>query len=546
MLLELLKYLCIGLKIRKMRITIFVILMFSSGFSGTIPMKKGNFATGCSHPDSEELQWLRNFDLIQIGGVEDESPDSVINCLHSSGVKLLSYEWMPAGYHYTDGSPDNPFMAWVYPRRDSLTLNPNGPFPHCRDAGYNWCEDYYYDLAIPSLVSRRIDYLMTSINNYDGLFFDWASGGFIDGEEYTPMRDTFYTRHPGLVYSAVVGEFYRNLKSADSSKLIMTNQGFRRCEYILPVVDYDMTESYATTCEYFGDVLYIEGIGLREVPRTIYYPVSEDYRTGHIEDHIHYLHVLKLCADDYGGPNFKNYVYMNYASPDFVPTGDTVNGYAVYRPEIPRNAIYFAYVIPKLVNFMVYTETPWDHRYERDSVYFYDLGEPLGNSYDSLGDHVFVRYYTRGFVIAGEWQDTTQVHLESPYIPSNIPFYDAYEQQWDTTGVNSVDFVVRPKYDSLIGRMAPSGRIFLYDMDYSGIDESGIPSLLVRDELYIGFEGVKMVELFDISGRVVFKSNVPFDRRVPIPYKLRNGIFFAEFLGSDGRVIAKRKIIVIR
>ena len=525
-------------------LTFLLMLVFSIGFAETIPLKRGDFATGDSHPDSAELQWLLNFNLIQIGGIGDEAPDYVINTLHSSGAKLLSYEWMPAGYHYIDGSPDDPFMAWVYSRRDSLTLNPNGPFPHCSDAGYNWCEDYYYDLAIHSLVSRRINYLLSSIEDYDGLFFDWASGAFIDEREYTPIRDTFYSRHPDLVYSAVVGEFYRSLKEADFTKLIMTNQGFRRCQYILQFVDYDMTESYATTDEYLGDTIYIEGMGRQEVPRTIYYPVSDDYRTGHIEDHIHYLNVLKQCGDEHGGEYFQKFVYMNYAAPDFVPTGDTINGYAVFHPEVPKNAIYFAYVIPKLLDFWVYTETPWDHRFERDSIYFYDLGEPLGTSYDSLGNHVYIRYYSRGFVVAGEWQETTQVHIESQFIPYGIPFYDAYEQQWDTTGVNSVDFLIRPQYDSLIGRMAPSGRVFLYDLDYTGISEPNPPGILVKDGLYIPSKRVKRVRIFDVTGRVVFDSKVPMDRKVSI--SLKNGVFFLEFIGNNGQILAKRKIEIIR
>ena len=527
-----------------MRYVILFLLVLHFGFAQNIPLKRGVFATGNSHPDSMELQWLLNFELVQIGGIGDEVSDSIINILHLSGARLLTYEWMPAGYHYIDGSPDDPFMAWVYPRRYSLTLNPNGPFPHCNGAG--WCEDYYYDLAIPSVVSRRINFLMSSIENTDGLFFDWASGAFLDESEYTPIRDTFYNRHPGLVYSAVVGGFYRSLKEADSSKLIFTNQGFRRCPYILPFVDYDMTESYATSDDYFGDTLYIEGLGLQEVPKTIYYPVSDDYRTGHIEDQIYYLNFLKSCWDENGGADFKNFVYMNYAAPEFFPTGDTINGYAVFRPEAPRNAIYFAYVIPKLLNFMVYTETPWNHRYERDSIYFYDLGEPLDTCYDSLGGHIYVRYFSQGFVIVGEWQDTISVRLESPYIPSHLPVYDAYERRWDTTGVNCVDFIVKPKYDSLIGRMAPSGRVFLYDTAYIGVDESNFPGFWVRNGFYVHSKRVSKVKMYDVTGRFLFSSKVRSDGRVSIPHFLRNGIYFAYFINKDGQILVKRKIIVIR
>ena len=52
--------------------------------------------------------------------------------------------------------------------------------------------------------------------------------------------------------------------------------------------------------------------------------------------------------------------------------------------------------------------------------------------------------------------------LHSSFIPSNIPVYDAFEGEWLSSGKNSISIVIKPCYDDLTGRMAPSGRIFVY------------------------------------------------------------------------------------
>ncbi len=439
------------------------LLIYSTLFT-SIPVKRGDFATGTSHPDSAEIVWLSNFDIVQAGGLSDVMPDSVIDILRNSGVRyFLSYEWMPAGYHYTDGSTDDPFMQWVYAGRYTLTLNPEGPFPHC--SSWGWCEDYYYDLALDSLVVKRIGYLLYSTDTagYNGLFFDWGGGDYIQYDEYSAIRDTYNTRHPSFPYQEAVGRFYQSLKDSGPDKIIMTNQGFRNARYVLPHVDYDMTESYAVTDDYFGDSLYVENMGYVGVPHTVYYPVSTDYPDGSIDDQIYYLRLLKEYADSFAGTFFKGFVYMNYAAPSFVQTGDTQNGFPVYRMIEPKNAIYFGYAIPKLMNYIVYTEVPFNHELERDSIYFYDLGEPLGSQIEEPYPHVYVRYYENGLVVAGEWQDTTVVNLSSPYILSGTQVYDPYEGIWFETSEHELSFVIRPVYDSLLGRMAPSGRVLLYN-----------------------------------------------------------------------------------
>ncbi len=490
-----------------------------------IPMRRGRFVTGTTDADSNQIAWLSMFDMVELGSIGDLPPIEMIQSLKASGVRyVLLYDWMPAGYHYTDSTDDGPFMAWIYENRDTLTLNPAGPFPHC--SLYGWCEDYYFDLALDTLRSRRVDYLMHIMDSmdYDGMFFDWGGGAFIDYDEYTFVRDTYYSRHPDYPYPRAVAEFYGELK-AQSGRMVMTNQGFRNAEYILPEVDLDMTESYGVGEDYFGDSLYVEGMGYIEVPRTVYYPVSTTYPDGSIEDQIQYLKLLKGYYTTYSPDGFGGFVYMNYAAPRFVMTGDTVDGHPVFRMEKPLDAIYLGYAIAMLENFAVYTEVPFDHRYERDSIYFYDPGEPLDTGCSSPMEGVYVRYYSSGLIIVGEWQETTTVILSSPYIPPGIDAFDPYRGEWTTTGEHTIQIRIEPVPDPLTGRMAPSGRLILYDTDVARREKVEIP---MRD--YIRTEGGFLIAvsngtLYSKSGRKIARmksgEKVPMENLPPGVYIFR-------------------------
>ncbi len=441
--------------------------------------RRGEYVTGLTDASDEDLAWMARFDVVHVGGLEDPLSASQMAELRAAGVQtILAYEWMPASYHYIDGSGDDPMMAWAYAHRLTATLNPNGPFPHCTESGYDWCEDYYYDLGNPEVVSHRVKYLLDEVDRlgYDGLFFDWGSGRFIYEPEYRTISQTYRSRHPDRPYVQAVADFYAALKSAAPDLIAQTNQGFREAERLLPLVEYDMTESYITTDGYFSHTLYVQGQGVVTVPQTVYYPLSDDPFDGHLTDTIDYLDYLTALQDAHASPRFRGIVYMSYAAPDYVATGQTISGYEVYTATVPRNAIYFAYAVPKLAGQIAYTEVPAEHHLERDGVYFLDLGSPLGETYERAADG-YVRFYTLGLVLVGEWQSETEVILRSPYIPSNVPVYDAFEEVWLTTGSGALTVTVRPRPDPLTGRMAPSGRVYLY-----GLTRHLFLPLLLREE----------------------------------------------------------------
>ncbi|MCD6512314.1 MAG: hypothetical protein J7K61_01755 [Thermoplasmata archaeon] len=429
-----------------------------------IPMRRGEYATGRAYGDNAEMEWLARFNIVHAGSIEEPLSNDRILYLRNSGVKFLIFDdWLPAGYYYLDGN-NSEFMNWVYYHRNDATLNPDGPFPHCDEGGYTWMHEYYFDFAFDEVVNRRCDYIKNGMERYgyDGIFFDWGNGLFLEEPEYKEINATWHERHGNMEYSSAASSFIASLRNSCGNIKIINNQGFREARYYLPELDYDMTESYITGCEYYGKKLYVDGYGLVEVPQTVYYPVSENEFNGSIEDTLYHINYLESLKEEYGGKNFKSFIYMNYAAPEFVYAGRKENGYDVYVPTIPKNAIYFGYAMAKLVGAIEYTEVPWNHTYERCDVYFYDIGEPVGNSYIKEGN-AYVRYYTNGFVIAGEWNKKSTVTLHSENIPSYAHVYDAFEGKWIESGGESITITITPHADELTGRMAPCGRVFVYE-----------------------------------------------------------------------------------
>ncbi len=440
---------------------------------------RGDYVTGSSAPDAAELAWLARFRVVHAGGLGDPLPPETMAALRRAGVEtLLAYDWLPATYHFTDGEADDPLTQWLYANREWATLNPQGPFPHCAEEGYDWCEDYYFDLGHPQVRARRVAYLRqwVSDHGYDGLFFDWGNSLFLEEEPFTAIRDTYRARHPDLPYAQAAALFLQALREAGI--VVQTNQGYRDAQDLLPQVHYDLAESYGVSDSEPVRRLCLQGEGVTEVPLTVYYPVSEDPYQGTLEDTLEVMAWVEDLQAAYAGPEYRGFVYLNYAAPRWAPLpgassrwGKRIvrapwsvcpDGQGPYVATRPRPAIFYAFALAKLVGQMAYTEVPWAHRLERDPVYFANLGTPVEEDYRPLPQGGYVRYYTEGLVLVGAWQRATVVRLTHPSLPAGGLVYDAYRRKWLRTGNHTLRLPVIPEEDPYTGRPAPSGRVVLY------------------------------------------------------------------------------------
>lgn len=424
------------------------------------PLRRGDYVTGSSRPDAEELAWMGRFRVVHAGGLSDPLPTKAIAALRAAGVQtLLVYDWLPATYHYLDGESDDPLTQWLYDNRDWATLNPAGPFPHCVEEGYSWCEDYYFDLGNPAVREKRIAYLVRRVHalGYDGLFFDWGNSLFLDEPDYALLRAVYEERHPELPYAQAVALFYQALR--ERGVVVQSNQGFDDAAVLLPSVDYDTSESAGTTDAMMGRRLVLVGQGRTAVPDTIYYPNSPDPRHGSLTDTLEVWQWMMGRVARFAAPDFHGIVHLNYAAPFWEPLSEEGR---LYRPRMPRNAIFFDEALARLFDQAAYTEVPWDHRLERDEVYFYDLGEPLEPALQSVQGG-YVRYYTQGFVLVGAWDAPATLTLHHPSLPTAGVVYDAYRRMWIPVEMaHTLKLSLSPEPDPVTGRMAPLGRIVLY------------------------------------------------------------------------------------
>jgi hypothetical protein len=174
----------------------------------------------------QELEWFSRFEVLV---THDPLPRAQVEALHARGVELALYEWSVA-YYASLATP------W---HRKVPVLNKSGLRGH---VGAGDADAYYYDPASREHQKGRADFLARRLKaiGYDGIFFDTTTAMSVHPDAAAEYRK----RHPGISYDEAFAAFLGNLRR--KVKLIITNQGFRAAEHLLPFVDWDVTESLIT------------------------------------------------------------------------------------------------------------------------------------------------------------------------------------------------------------------------------------------------------------------------------------------------------------
>ena len=426
-----------------------------------IKKKRGDYALASVFGDAKEIAWAKRFNIVELGNVEN--PDVTYKVLDKKGLLQvpypIAYDWMPALYYYTDGD-NRAFVRWLYKNRETTTLNPKGPFIHCKENHYDWCQDYYYNLSNRELLKRRVDDLVANMKQrgFKGLFFDWAAGNYIEEKAYNPMLQNFNNFQTDKSYFDFVSRFYKKLK--DLNIFVVTNQGFRKAKYILPFVRYDMTESYITTDTHKNIKIQLADKGwIGSVLVTNYYPIYDNSKD--LKDSLKFMDMLSAYKEKYKKYGFKNFIYLNYLAPKYIKM------YAssmLYKPVKPKNGIYFSYAMAKLVDGLVYAEISQNRALERDEVYFYDLGHVLGKKYEKLDAlNGYIRFYENGFVIVSSpYKKELYLKLYSKYLKKSRKIYDTYEKRELHSSKKSVTVDLKFEKESFTQKHLPLGRVYLY------------------------------------------------------------------------------------
>lgn len=423
--------------------------------------QKGGYASVSLFDETDAAQWARGFNIVELGDINDNrltyrllKKEGILSITHH-----IAYDWMPAFYYYTSGD-NSGFVSWLYANRSFATLNPNGPFIHCRQSHYDWCQDYYYNLGNKEVFKKRVDNLIYKIKQkgFNGIFFDWASGGYILQKEYKPVLAYFHQLNPHKNYFELIAEFYKTLRQ--KGVFVVTNQAFRKHKYLLPFVTYDMTESYITDTRHIKKNIQIQGVGwVDSLPITNYYPIYADHHT--LKDSLKFINLLTKYKKEYRKDGFKNFIYMNYLAPAYKKV---YSSGLLYKEIEPKNGIYFGYAMAKLTDNLVYAEVPQNRKLEQDNIYFYKLGKPLGQSYSRLENiGGYIRFYRHGFVLTCKaHRHNIYLKISSKFLPKKTDVYDAYNKVWLKVRDRSLIVKLHFIQNRFTKKYLPLGRVYLY------------------------------------------------------------------------------------
>ena len=418
---------------------------------------KGEYATGVPFSSEYDKEWIEKFNIVQVGGVNDA--DISPQVLKDKGVLKsmyhIGYDWMPAFYHYTSGT-NRPFIVDIIKHKESMTLNPNGPFIHCKRNGYDWCEDYYYNYFDTTTFDMRVNELVKAVNikGYNGVFFDWGSTKFLSEPENKQMYEFVTAHYPKQSYLEQVKKFYTTLQ--ERGVFVVSNQAFRD-DALLVSVDYDMTESYITTIKKLKKSIIVADKNVTTIDLTRYYPIYANSHT--IDDSLSFLNLLDRYKKKYKKNGFKNFIYMNYIAPKYIQVSANT-----YKAVKPKNAIYYGYAMGKLTASIVYGEVQKNRNLEKDDIYFYDLGKPLGESYQKLDAlHGYIRFFEKGFVlVSSAYKSQKYLKIVSHYLENIKSIFDTYNKQWLKNTKEGVTVRLDFEKNGFEEETLPLGRVFLY------------------------------------------------------------------------------------
>lgn len=432
-------------------------------FSTAVFQTPGNEAEALRR--AARLEWIKRFRICLTNGYQNFAGKDLQE-LRAAGSELFIYRWFN-GFYRVELLPDDapaesrayyaqfPGMVELFRQihaHPEWLLNPDLPI----QGGGAAYPAYFYDYAnaefrrfFETAIRRDLDGAQ-----YDGVFFDYIGGWALPPE----IDEIWQARHPGTTYDVAGITFLTELRAAIGAKRIFGNQAYRLPEGYYDVIDYDASESLATSFVWGKEaVLQMEGSGPQNVLDTFYrsWDGPGGYREAARE---------RLAAAARGSR--ARVCDINYLQPWRVPTGETVEAggrrVPVFTQRTDRPAIFYSYAISKLAGGYAFASDWYAEGFGEDDVYFLDLGEPLHSQYVETSGAV-VRYYKNGFVLVTRSNQPLVFQPDAGFLPAGVAeVWDVYEgtsvHGWSTRRAVSVV----PAYYASTESYYPSGRVYAY------------------------------------------------------------------------------------
>ncbi len=124
-----------------------------------------------------KLQW---FQIIVAGSLESYLPSNYMAQLHTfPWTHVVGATWAP-GTIYRPENWNTQEAQWVYKHRYNVSLNPEGPFPQCKNT--TLCMDFYLDYENPEALHAKAEFAVNNLTRtgYKGILLDqydlsWSS-----------------------------------------------------------------------------------------------------------------------------------------------------------------------------------------------------------------------------------------------------------------------------------------------------------------------------------------------------------------------------------
>jgi len=227
---------------------------------------------------ARQLARYSRFDVLV---THDPLPAAQVAQLHAAGTKLVLYEWAVAFYAPLANGWQKGLIA---DRRGLLNATPLRGGTGSADA-----DAYYYDPASREHGEERAAVLARKIRaiHYDGVFLDTTTAKNV----HPNALAEYHLLHPNVDYDEAFARFMKQLRA--ELRVVITNQGYRAADTLLPFVDYDVSESLIT---YPVNGRYVLRPGVDALFRSDIAPAKKKYpRVRFI--HLNYLDALTPAGE---------------------------------------------------------------------------------------------------------------------------------------------------------------------------------------------------------------------------------------------------------
>ncbi len=409
-----------------------------------------------------DFEYVKQFRICLTNGYQNFTGKELKE-LHAAGSEVFLYLWFN-GYYEKELARGNlreedshPFPQMVELFRavhehPEWLLNPKQPE---QGAGAVY-PAYFFDFNNPEFRRFYIAFIQRRIREtgYDGIFFDYIGSWALPDS----VERLWKAKYPTVTYDDAGVQFLRELRKAAPHVRLFGNQAYRLPAAYYGCLDYDISESHATSFVWGKETrIFVQGKGMQAVRETFYRPW--DGVAG-------YREISRERRERAANQSRVRVYDINYLQPRYTLTGkiEQVEGKTVpvFAESTDRPAIFYGYALAKLTNSDSYASDWYAPGYGKDDIYFLDLGKPLEASFLEKESAV-VRYFQNGFVVVTRRAERTIFVPEANRLPTGTTrLWDVYEGKQIAAGSGRPQITIAPAYYPATASSYPSGRVYLY------------------------------------------------------------------------------------